>query len=277
MAALSVAIQHRSMARDRSPKPRSLPSYVLIDDQSSNHKLLIVRRRIVRITNEVVEKKLISTIHLYLAGEPSNTLRAWWKKPAGEEPRASPSPGSRTIDVEATVELGRRAWSDVGGSGGEGVAWPWRCYDGGEKRPPTPATAGIGCGVQVGEVCGCGGGLGSVQATGSGRRRRWRRGRRCRLWRGDGRMGGCATDGRARGRTRAGVRAVSAPTQTRPKFGPEMGRGRTKNGRLSVCVGALGRDFCPFRPKRTRGQNASARSSCPKVYCIGNIICILHN
>ena len=38
MAALSVAIQRRSMARDRPPKHWPLPSNMLIDDQSSNHK-----------------------------------------------------------------------------------------------------------------------------------------------------------------------------------------------------------------------------------------------
>jgi hypothetical protein len=41
MAALSVAIQHWSMARDRAPKPWPLPSNVVTDDHSRNHKILI--------------------------------------------------------------------------------------------------------------------------------------------------------------------------------------------------------------------------------------------
>lgn len=256
MAALSVAIQHRSMARDRSPKPRSLPSYVLIDDQSSNHKLLIVRRRIVRITNEVVEKKLISTIHLYLAGEPSNTLRAWWKKPAGEEPRASPSPGSRTIDVEATVELGRRAWSDVGGSGGEGVAWPWRCYDGGENRPPTPARAARTVRREDGGgVCGCG--QRPVQRP-TGRKWSAAAGEG-----GDGggvsTMDGCATVWRARGGQGRASRA-SAPCPRRRKPGPNLGREWVAGGQKA--------DTRPFASARWAGvfvrfhQNEHARTKC---------------
>lgn len=48
----------------------------------------------------------------------------------------------------------------------------------------------------------------------------------------------------------AGVRCVSAQTQTRPKFWPKMG----PNGHLFVCAGVLGRVFYPLRPKRTRAN-----------------------
>lgn len=77
MAALSVAIQRRSMPRDQPPKHRPLPTNVFMDDQSRNHSVLIVGRRIILITNEVVEEVLVITIHVYLAGETPNTLRAW--------------------------------------------------------------------------------------------------------------------------------------------------------------------------------------------------------
>lgn len=57
-----------------------------------------------------------------------------------------------------------------------------------------------------------------------------------------GEWSGCASVWQARGRTRAGVthiRSVSAPTQIRPKFKPEMSRGRTKLGRSSICIGTI--------------------------------------
>ena len=50
---------------------------------------------------------------------------------------------------------------------------------------------------------------------------------------------------------RARARRVSAPTQIMLKYGPGMGLLRTKNGRASVWVSALGRLFCPRRPKQT--------------------------
>lgn len=46
-------------------------------------------------------------------------------------------------------------------------------------------------------------------------------------------------------------------TQTQPKFRSEMSHGWTKNRHSSVCVGALGHDFCPFQLKRTRTDHMS--------------------
>ena len=57
---------------------------------------------------------------------------------------------------------------------------------------------------------------------------------------------------------RARVRRVSARTQIRLKNGPGMGRPRTKNGRASVWVGALGRLFCLHRPKQTAADEMGA-------------------
>lgn len=42
---------------------------------------------------------------------------------------------------------------------------------------------------------------------------------------------------------------ASALTETRPIFGLELGRGWTKSIHSSICVDALGRSLCLFRPK----------------------------
>lgn len=44
----------------------------------------------------------------------------------------------------------------------------------------------------------------------------------------------------------AHVCTVSVPTPTRPKFRPEMDHEAQKNGHPSICVGTLGRVFCPL-------------------------------
>ena len=50
------------------------------------------------------------------------------------------------------------------------------------------------------------------------------------------------------------VRLVSAPTQIRLKNASGMGQQADESGRASVWVGALGRIFCPRRPKRTQAD-----------------------
>ena len=77
----------------------------------------------------------------------------------------------------------------------------------------------------------------------------------------------------------ARVRRVSALTQIRLKNWQGMGRPRTKSGRASVWLGALGRFLCPCRPKRTAADEmgrpieiALTRYTCKPVIALWSTI-----
>ena len=63
MPALSVAIQHRKVARNGATKQRPLAVEVVMDQHGSQYLLLIVGRRIVGVEKEIVKKELISGVH----------------------------------------------------------------------------------------------------------------------------------------------------------------------------------------------------------------------
>ena len=63
MPALSVAIQRRKVAGNGATEQRPLAVEVVMDQHGSQYLLLVIGRRIVGVTKEIVKKELVGGVH----------------------------------------------------------------------------------------------------------------------------------------------------------------------------------------------------------------------